>query len=60
MKPVAPAKPVAREGPAKGKSCCMVFKAKMYQILSKCTKDGQTNTKYCQTVVNIENKMPNM
>ena len=43
----------------KGKYCCMAFEVKMCQILSKCTKYCQRNTKACQTIVNM-GKMANM
>ena len=43
------------EGATKDKCCCMVFKIKMYQILSKCTRYGQPNTKTCQQIVNMGN-----
>ena len=50
----------AWEGPTKGKYCCMVFKANMYKILSKCTKHGNTNIKYGPKVKNIQEDMQRM
>ena len=48
------------EGPTKAKSCCIVFEVKMYQMLSKRTKYGQTNTPKCLNIFKIEEQMKKM